>query len=595
MNSTDNSDPEPGDYRVLARKYRPSTFDELIGQDAMVRTLRNAIESGRLAHAFILSGVRGIGKTTTARLIARALNCTGDGIDGPTTSPCGQCQSCQAIAESRDVDVLEMDAASHTGVDDIREIIDAVRYAPVSSRYKVYIIDEVHMLSRSAFNALLKTLEEPPPHVKFVFATTEIRKVPVTVLSRCQRFDLRRVESDILLAHLRDIAAREDVAIEDEALGLIVRAADGSVRDGLSLLDQAIAHGSGTVTGAEVGAMLGLADRAQIFVLFDSVMCGDIAAALRTVEALYKVGAEPSAVIRDLLEITHWITRLKVAPKAGDDPAVAELERIEGGRMAAKLAMPVLSRAWQMLLKGLDETQRSPAPLAAAEMVLIRLAYVSDLPTPADLVRELKGAPKSEAAGASPGDAAAVPDRPSPPAPAATVSSRGAGGREGAVTRDGGAKPAAMAAPAAAPEVAYAPQPRNFTELVALAESRHEPLLYTYLHDNVRLVRFQPGRLEINPGDKVPANMVSDLSRQLRQWTGERWIVTVSREAGEPTLFEQETAARDSLRDEVSDAPLVRAVLTVFPGATISDIRETGAGTGATVTTLRPDRGSDRQ
>ena len=593
MNSTDKPDPGPGDYRVLARKYRPGTFDELIGQDAMVRTLRNAIESGRLAHAFILTGVRGIGKTTTARLIARALNCTGDGIDGPTTSPCGQCQSCQAIAESRDVDVLEMDAASHTGVDDIREIIDAVRYAPVASRYKVYIIDEVHMLSRSAFNALLKTLEEPPPHVKFVFATTEIRKVPVTVLSRCQRFDLRRVEAETLLAHLRDIAAREAVSVEDEALGLIVRAADGSVRDGLSLLDQAIAHGSGKVTGAEVGTMLGLADRAQIFALFDSVMGGDIAAALRTVETLYKVGAEPSAVIRDLLEITHWITRLKVAPKAGADPAVAESERVEGGRMAAKLAMPVLSRAWQMLLKGLDETQRSPAPLAAAEMVLIRLAYVSDLPSPADLVRELKGMPESKAAGTPPGDAAAVPDRPSPPASPATVSSSGAGGREGAVTRDGSAQPVAMAAPA--PATAYSPQPRNFTELVALAESRQEPLLYTYLHDNVRLVRFQPGRLEINPDDKVPANMVSDLSRQLQKWTGERWIVAVSGETGEPTLFEQETAARKSFREEVSDAPLVRAVIDVFPGATISDVREIGATAGATVTTLRPDRGSDRQ
>ena len=373
-------------YRVLARKYRPSDFDSLIGQEAMVRTLSNAIDSGRLAHAFVLTGVRGVGKTTTARIIAKALNCTEH--DGPSINPCGVCDNCKAISESRHVDVLEMDAASRTGVDDIREIIESVRYAPVSARYKIYIIDEVHMLSKNAFNALLKTLEEPPEHVKFIFATTEIRKLPVTVLSRCQRFDLKRVEADVLITHLAKLVDQEGCKAEDGALKLIARAAEGSVRDSLSLLDQAIAHGAGEVTESQVRDMLGLADRALVLDLFEQLMKGDVATGLSTLRHQYDAGADPAVVLNDLLEVTHWLTRLKVTPDTGTDTLVSEAERKQGGEMAQSLSMPHLTRAWQMLLKGLGEVRTAPSPIAAAEMVLIRLCYAANLPSPADLVKQ---------------------------------------------------------------------------------------------------------------------------------------------------------------------------------------------------------------
>ena len=380
----------PGGYRVIARKYRPTTFAELYGQDAMVRTLSNAIKSGRLAHAFILTGVRGVGKTTTARLIARALNCIGpDGTGGPTIEPCGVCTHCVAISESRHVDVMEMDAASRTGVDDIREIIDGVRYAPVSAREKIYIIDEVHMLSKNAFNALLKTLEEPPEHVRFIFATTEIRKVPVTVLSRCQRFDLRRVEIPALIENLRMITEKEKVSVDDAAFGLIARAADGSVRDAQSLLEQALAHGAGEVTEERVRDMLGLADRARMFDLFEAAMGGEIASALDIMREQYRLGADPIVILEDLLNLTHWLTRLKLAPDAGDDMAIGETERVKGREFATKLSMPVLTRSWQILLKGLDESRRAPSPDAAAEMALVRLAFSAELPDPADLVKRL--------------------------------------------------------------------------------------------------------------------------------------------------------------------------------------------------------------
>ena len=386
-------------YRVLARKYRPTSFAGLIGQEAMVRTLGNAIASGRIAHAFILSGVRGVGKTTTARIIARALNCThGDG--GPTIDPCGACETCVAISEDRHVDVIEMDAASRTGVDDIRDRTDGVRYRPLSARYKVYILDEVHMLTRHAFNALLKTLEEPPEHVKFVFATTEIRKVPVTVLSRCQRFDLRRVEAAPLAAYLTEIAGREGAQIAPGAAALIARAADGSVRDGLSLLDQAMSLGDGEVAEARVRDMLGLADRIQVFDLFEAVMRGHIAAALEQFAGMYQVGADPATVLQDLLELTHWLTRVKLVPAAAEDPGVPEAERVRGAEMAKTLSMPALTRGWQLLLKGLGETQVAPQPLAAAEMVLVRLAFAADLPSPAALVRAARdGAPAATPSG----------------------------------------------------------------------------------------------------------------------------------------------------------------------------------------------------
>ncbi|MEO1027279.1 MAG: DNA polymerase III subunit gamma/tau, partial [Pseudomonadota bacterium] len=377
-------------YQVLARKYRPETFADLVGQDAMVRTLKNAFEADRIAQAFIMTGIRGTGKTTTARIIAKGMNCIGpDGKGGPTTEPCGVCEHCTAIAQGRHVDVLEMDAASRTGVNDIREIIDSVHYRAASARYKIYIIDEVHMLSTSAFNALLKTLEEPPAHVKFIFATTEIRKVPVTVLSRCQRFDLRRIEPEVMIALLRKIATAESAAITDDALALITRAAEGSARDATSLLDQAISHGAGETTADQVRAMLGLADRGRVMDLFDRIVTGDAAGALSELGSQYADGADPVAILRDIAEITHWISVIRITPEAADDPTVSPDERARGREAADKLAMPVLTRMWQMGLKALEEVANAPNAMMAAEMAVIRMTHVADLPTPGDLVAKL--------------------------------------------------------------------------------------------------------------------------------------------------------------------------------------------------------------
>ena len=545
-------------YRVLARKYRPATFAELVGQEAMVRTLTNAIASGRLAHAFILTGVRGVGKTTTARIIARALNCTGpDGKGGPTITPCGVCDSCRGIAEYRHVDVLEMDAASRTGIGDIREIIESVRYAPASARYKIYIIDEVHMLSTAAFNGLLKTLEEPPAHVKFIFATTEIRKVPVTVLSRCQRFDLRRVEAEVLMAHLAGIAAKEGVSITPEALALIARAAEGSVRDALSLLDQAIAHGNGTIAADPVRDMLGLADRAQVFDLYDMIMRGDVASALRSLKAQYDAGADPLVVLQDMLELTHWLTRIKVTPEAADDVTASETERRRGQEMAAGLSLPVLSRTWQMLLKGIGEARQQAQTLIAAEMVLIRLAYVADMPSPADLVRELKGQP-----------APAATPMPSPAPPRGGMPARtGSGSEAVSVSR---ALPDAMPEPAQ--PVAQA-MPADFAGVVALAGEKRDLLLKGHLVNFVHPVRFEPGRIEFRPTQGAPADLAGRLAQRLREWTGQRWVITISAEAGEATLGQRAADAEASRKAAVEQHPLVRAVLEAFPGASIQAVR----------------------
>src|SRR6476646_2130143 len=411
--------PESLPYRVLARKYRPVDFTTLVGQEAMVRTLRNAIATGRIAHAFMLTGVRGVGKTTTARIIARALNCVGkDGKGGATVDPCGVCAHCVAITEDRDVDVIEMDAASRTGVADARELIEGVRYRPVSARYKVYIIDEVHMLSTAAFNALLKTLEEPPPHVKIVFATTEIRKVPVTVLSRCQRFDLRRVEADVLMGHLSNIAKKEGVEVEPEALGIIARAAEGSVRDSLSLFDQAIAHAAGLVRADAVRQMLGLADRTRVIDLFEHLARGDIASAFGEFRAQYDVGADPVVVLSDLAEFVNFVTRVKIVPATADNVAFGETERVRAREFAAKLSMRVLSRMWQMLLKGIAEVQTATRPAAAAEMVLVRIAYVADLPTPDEAIRMLD----QNGGGSQITSGGAAPSRAAPSAPVSSMS-----------------------------------------------------------------------------------------------------------------------------------------------------------------------------
>ena len=543
-------------YRVLARKYRPVDFTTLVGQEAMVRTLRNAIASGRIAHAFMLTGVRGVGKTTTARIIARALNCIGkDGKGGATVDPCGVCDNCKAITEDRHVDVIEMDAASRTGIDDVRELIEGVRYRPVSARYKVYIIDEVHMLSEKAFNALLKTLEEPPPHVKFLFATTEIRKVPVTVLSRCQRFDLKRVPQQVLIDHFSKIAGTEKVEISPEALTLLARAADGSVRDGLSMLDQAIAHGGGVVDAAQVRDMLGLADRSQVLELFEKTMRGDAPSVVAALADMHDSGADPVVILQDLLELTHWVTRLKVAPDAA--AASADSERAQGQAMAAKLSMASLTRAWMLLMKGLQETLSAPSPLRAAEMALIRLCYAADLPSPSDAIKALQN-------GAAPAPAAAV----SAPAP------RGGGGGGAAARLATQPVVATASQPAAA-----TPNPKSFTEIVALFEARREARLVHHLMHHVHEVRCEPGLIELRTQPKAPPDLAPRLGELLTQWTGRRWIATVSSAAGKPTLNEQKAAKGDELRSQAENNPLVQAILKTFPGAKLDAVRRKGEQT----------------
>jgi DNA polymerase-3 subunit gamma/tau len=592
----DSPSNDPTHYRVLARKYRPRNFAEMIGQDAMVRTLSNAIAQGRLAHAFILTGVRGVGKTTTARILARVFNCIGpDGKGGPTVEPCGQCEPCRAIAEDRFVDVMEMDAASRTGVGDIRELIDGVRYAPVQARYKVYVIDEVHMLSNAAFNALLKTLEEPPPHVKFIFATTEIRKVPVTVLSRCQRFDLRRVEAETLAAHFARIAEAEGAKLSEAALALIARAADGSVRDGLSLLDQAIARGEGKteIGEATVREMLGLADRSQLFDLFERAMKGDAQGTLSLLAELYKSGADPVVVLQDLLGLTHWLTRVKLVAETVNDPALPETERTRGKALADALAIPVLARAWQMLLKGLGETQTAPSPLQAAEMALIRLIHASSLPTPGDLVKRIEEQGGVAAIATTPRGGATSGSNGSRGngASAAVASGTAMGSQSGASSgtsggvlsgAPGGAGTNALAVAAEAPQAQaqpapsslLIPDPQNFEALVAAVAKMREGMLHGHLLNDVHLVHFEPGRIELRPGPGAPTNLANRLGTLLTERTGRRWVIAISSEAGQPTLREQAQAEDQRQRREASSHPLVQAVLKSFPGAAIEAIRQ---------------------
>ena len=575
-------------YRVLARKYRPADFAGLIGQEALVRTLTNAIQTGRLAHAFILTGVRGVGKTTTARIIARALNCVGaDGKGGPTPAPCGVCENCRAIAEDRHVDVLEMDAASRTGVSDIRELIDGVRYRPTSARFKIYIIDEVHMLSTAAFNALLKTLEEPPEHVKFVFATTEIRKVPVTVLSRCQRFDLRRVESETLERHFSAIAGKECVQIEPAAMALICRAADGSVRDGLSLLDQAIAHGAGQVSEEQMRDMLGLADRARIFDLFDSVMKGDTGAALSQMADQYAVGADPVVVLQDMLELTHWLTRLKLAPDSAFGPAVSETERVRGGQMAKDLSMATLARAWQMLLKGLGEARSAPSPLQAAEMLLVRLAFAADLPSPAEAIEALRGGAPPPSGGG--GGGIAQPYRPG--GGSAPVGDGGSG--SGPVARSQGFAQATAPRPEPMARSAAPALPKSFEELVSLFAERREAVLAAALSSAVHLVHYEPGRIEFRPAAAAPGDLATRMSRLLGEWTGRPWLVSLSREAGAPTLREAALEREIKRKQDAASHPLVQAVLATFPGATIEAVRDLVETDDGAVADAEPANGED--
>jgi DNA polymerase III subunit gamma/tau len=548
-------------YRVLARKYRPRTFDDLIGQDAMVRTLANAFETGRIPQAWMLTGVRGVGKTTTARILARGLNYQRlDGTGGPTIDMPELGVHCEAIMESRHVDVLEMDAASHTGIDDVRQIIDGIRYSPVSARYKVYIIDEVHMLSEKAFNAFLKTLEEPPPHAKFVFATTEIRKVPVTILSRCQRFDLRRIEADKLVAHLSRICRAEGVEASGEALAAIARAAEGSVRDSLSLLDQGIAHGAGVVTAETVRDMLGLADRTQVIDLFAAVMRGDVPGTFDLLRAQYDSGADPAVILTDLAAFTHVVTRLKLVPDAARDPALTEAERGRGGEFAQGLSVRALSRAWQILTKGIPEVQAAQRPVAAAEMVLVRLAYAADLPTPDEALRALKQGTTLPS-----GPPAAPTARP----PGAPVFGQG---------------PAQVALAASEPEPGSAPveatravRLRRFEDVVALAGEQRDIMLKAALERDVRLVRFEEGRIEFSLAEGANRTLATDLARALQAWTGQRWMIALSAEPGAPTLHEQAQAAARERKEGVSGHPLVQAVLTTFPGAKVVNVIDRGA------------------
>ncbi|HZU50515.1 MAG TPA: DNA polymerase III subunit gamma/tau [Sphingomicrobium sp.] len=518
-------------YRVLARKYRPQTFSQLIGQDAMVKTLANAIERGRIAHAFLLTGVRGVGKTSTARLIAKALNCIGpNGDGGPTISPCNVCEPCRAIAEGRHIDVIEMDAASHTGIDDIREIIDAVRYASVSARYKIYIIDEVHMLSKAAFNALLKTLEEPPEHVKFLFATTEVNKVPVTVLSRCQRFDLRRIPAEKLAGHFAEVSRAEEVNVDPEALAMIARAAEGSARDGLSILDQAIAHGAGTVTAEQVRDMLGLADRGRIRDLLQLVLTGDSNGALIALDEAHSLGIDPAQLLRGLMESLHSATRAKAGAKA--DALQSAEERETASAMARQLSWSTIHRLWQMLLKGLQDVAVAPDPREAAEMALLRLIHAAELPDPASLIEKLSGNSALEAASLTPKPTAS-----------------------GAVSR----------------------LPSDFAGLVQALEQSGKHLLAQQLHDQVGLVRYAPPELVLKPMRPLGPDWSRDLATALKSATGATWQVSLSNEAGEPSLLDQEKIAAERVRADVLNDPNVRAVMDAFPGSELETYPNRGA------------------
>ncbi|EFG37031.1 DNA polymerase III subunit gamma/tau [Brucella sp. NVSL 07-0026] len=567
-----------GAYRVLARKYRPQNFDDLIGQEPMVRTLRNAFETGRIAQAWMLTGVRGVGKTTTARILARALNYKTDTVDQPTIDLSTPGEHCQAIMEGRHVDVIEMDAASHTGIDDIREIIEQVRYRPVSARYKVYIIDEVHMLSTAAFNGLLKTLEEPPPHVKFIFATTEIRKVPITVLSRCQRFDLRRIESGTLAQHLRRIAEAEKIEVDDASLAMIARAGEGSARDSLSIFDQAIAHGAGSVTAEAVRSMLGLADRARIIDLFEMLMRGDVAGALTEFRAQYDVGADPSVVLTDLADFNHLVTRLRFTPDVAEDVSLSEDERVRGREFAQTLSIRALSRTWQMLLKGIAEVDTATRPVQAAEMLLIRLAHAADLPTLDEAIRGLDNgsvsAPRPQpSATPRPNGGSAPQAHGAADAVGSSALAPAAGGPATAM-RIVETPPIQVSAPK--PSEA-APQPsvpiNSLQDIVALADKYRDMQFKILVKNCVRPASIAPGRLEIGLTDDAPKSLPIDIAQHLLNWTGIRWVVTVARDVAGQTIAEAEAERRDNLVTDARADPDVAAILAAFPGAKIIDVR----------------------
>lgn len=558
------ADPQSTPYLVLARKYRPRDFSTLVGQDAMVQTLGNAFAQNRIHHAFILTGVRGVGKTTTARILARAFNYEDENGRRPTLDLQVEGQHCRAIIEGRHVDVIEMDAASNTGIGDIREIIDSVKYGPASAPYKVYVIDEVHMLSTAAFNGLLKTLEEPPPYVKFIFATTEIRKVPITILSRCQRFDLRRIPADVMTAYLEKILGQEGIGFEPDALAMIVRAGEGSARDSLSLLDQAIAHGGGAVSAATVKTMLGLGDRARIIDLFEDVMSARVAEALTALRELYDLGADPQTLLADLAEFTHLVTRIKVVPAAADDASLTPDERTRGRDLAGRLPMRALTRAWQILFKGNEETGRAGNALQAAEMTLIRLAYAADLPSPDEVIAKLSGQVLANAPL-------------TPPAPRGLPSGGGGGGSGATALRVEDPAPVLEdATPVVRPQAVAQPAlatVATYKDLIALATAKRDVLVKLALESQMRPVSFEQGRIEVALADNADPGMIATLSARLQTWTGQRWLVMVSTKPPEGMTIRQE---RDQRKEQATAAahedPLVKAILETFPGAKLVNV-----------------------
>ena len=548
-------------YQVLARKYRPETFSDLIGQEAMVRTLKNAFDADRIAQAFMMTGIRGVGKTTTARIIAKGMNCIGlEGNTGPTTSPCGQCEHCVAISEGRHVDVLEMDAASRTGVDDIREIIDSVHYRAASARFKIYIIDEVHMLSNNAFNALLKTLEEPPEHVKFIFATTEIRKVPVTVLSRCQRFDLRRIEPEEMIKMLQNLAKLENASISNEALALITRASEGSARDAQSLLDQAISHGAGETSVDQVRAMLGLADRGRVLDLFEFIMRGQAKEALNELGSQYSDGADPIGIIRDLAEVTHWVSIIKITPDAADDPTVSPDEKTRGQAFSQSLSMRILTRTWQLLLKALEEISSAPNPMMAAEMAVIRITHVSDLPSPEELVKKLtsthfesEGVKKGNSGG-SVSNTTSSNFKPTQQTETRPIKNEGN---------------TALALDTETLDLQYP----TFESVLEIIRKFRDMKLLIDVENSVRLSSYVPGRIEFTPTENAPKDLAQRLGQLLQNWTGFRWAITVVGNCSGETIQEQRNAKDATLKREAKLHPFVKTVFDNFPKASIIEIK----------------------
>jgi len=552
---------ETTSYQVLARKYRPETFSDLIGQEAMVRTLKNAFDADRIAQAFMMTGIRGVGKTTTARIIAKGMNCIGlEGNTGPTTSPCGQCEHCVAISEGRHVDVLEMDAASRTGVDDIREIIDSVHYRAASARFKIYIIDEVHMLSNNAFNALLKTLEEPPEHVKFIFATTEIRKVPVTVLSRCQRFDLRRIEPEEMIKMLQNLAKLENASISNEALALITRASEGSARDAQSLLDQAISHGAGETSVDQVRAMLVLADRGRVLDLFEFIMRGQAKEALNELGSQYSDGADPIGIIRDLAEVTHWVSIIKITPDAADDPTVSPDEKTRGQAFSQSLSMRILTRTWQLLLKALEEISSAPNPMMAAEMAVIRITHVSDLPSPEELVKKLTST-HSESEGVKKGN------------PGGAISNTTSSNFK--PTQQTETRPiknegnTALALDTETLDLQYP----TFESVLEIIRKFRDMKLLIDVENSVRLSSYVPGRIEFTPTENAPKDLAQRLGQLLQNWTGFRWAITVVGNCSGETIQEQRNAKDATLKREAKLHPFVKTVFDNFPKASIVEIK----------------------